>query len=100
MSKTAKQIAQEILDYIKRCGGLYGSWYVGITSDPQKRLFSEHGVREKGDSWIFRDASSVEEARAIEQYFVNSLGTDGGSGGGDASSRFVYAYKKSAHTRP
>jgi len=31
---------------------------------------------------------------------VNTLGTDGGTGGGDDSTSSVYAYKKNSHTDP
>jgi len=47
---TAQQAYDEILAYIKRQGGPYKIWYVGITSDAPKRLFQDHNVTEK-DSW-------------------------------------------------
>ena len=55
---------------------------------------------EKGDWWIYRQASSSEVAREIESYFVDTLGTDGAPGGGDETTDMVYAYKKAAHTNP
>jgi hypothetical protein len=63
-------------------------------------LFNGHGVHEKGDWWILRQAQSSASARNIEAYFVNTLGTDGGPGGGDKNAAYVYAYKKAAHTTP
>jgi hypothetical protein len=94
------QIIQEIKDYISKCGGSYSDWYVGITSDINSRLFGDHGVRKDGDQWIYSTAPSSSDARNIERYFIDTLGTDGGSGGGDYSSNIVYAYKKNPHTSP
>ena len=93
------QITQDIKNYIDRGGGYYSGWYVGIAADPRSRLFNDHAVQEQGDSWIFRTATTSEGARAVEQYLLG-LGIDGGPGGGDDSSRAVYAYKKSYHTSP
>ena len=45
-------------------------------------------------------AASSDVAREVERYFVSILGTDGGLGGGDADSVFVYAYLKGQHTKP
>jgi len=100
MAKLEAEIKQEIKNHMQECGGSYSDWYVGISSDPRKRLFEEHKVREKGDAWIYRQAYNNESARNVEQYFINVLGTDGGSGGGDESSVYVYAYKKNNHTEP
>ena len=100
MLQTAEDIAWEIKEYIDKWGAPYSSWYVGIATDLQKRLFNDHGVNEKTDAWIYRYAVDSETARRIESYFVETLGTDGGTGGGDESSKAVYAYKKNSHTNP
>ncbi|MYA62929.1 MAG: hypothetical protein F4X94_10210 [Dehalococcoidia bacterium] len=98
MSVTTNQITSEIEAHIRKCGGTFRQWYVGITSDARERLFSGHKVRENGDAWIHRQAGTHQEARQIEGYFVNQLGTRGGPGGGSTASRSVYAYKITAHT--
>ena len=90
--------AEEIKQYIDNNGGNYPKWYVGITSDARRRLFTEHGVKEKGDYWIFRSTPSADKAREIEAYFIDTLKTDGGPGGGDDTTTTVYAYHKEAHT--
>lgn len=100
MSKTKKEIIDDITNHINDNGGTYYSWYVGITEDAKRRLFEEHNVDEKNDAWIYRTASSSSIAREIETYFVSTLGTDGGSGGGDEDTRIVYSYKKNSHTTP
>ena len=98
-AKTESQIIREIGNHIRNCGGPYPSWYVGIASDPEDRLFNDHHVRKEEDAWIYRTASTSEVARRIERHFLN-LGCDGGSGGGDWQTRAVYAYKKAGHTKP
>ncbi len=98
MAVMTNQAAADINGYIRRCGGSYSGWYVGIASDARDRLFNGHGVREHGGAWILRDAGSEAAARRIEQYFL-SLGCRGGPGGGDWGSRYVYAYKVTPLTR-
>ena len=99
MAKTNETIISEIKTFIAKWGGRYIDWYVGIASDPRQRLFNDHNVNEKIDGWIFREALNSESARSLEDYFINILKTDGGSGGGDYTTTFVYAYKKANHTK-
>jgi hypothetical protein len=49
---------------------------------------------------IFEVAESNKKAREIEGFFINTLKTDGGSGGGDLNAIMVYAYKKTPTTKP
>ncbi len=98
MAKSKETIMSEIKQYIINGGGSYSGWYVGIAADPRQRLFTDHGVNEKEGLWIFRECDISTLAREIEEYFVNTLGTDGGSGGGDYSTKYVYAYKKTPST--
>jgi len=100
MAKSKQEIIDAIDAYISKGGGGYSVWYVGISSDAKDRLFTEHRVRVKGDLWICDQASSSQEAREIEDYFVNTLGTEGATGGGDYTTDMVYAYKKAPHTDP
>lgn len=101
MANSKQSIIQVIKDYIANCDGSYPSWnkwYVGITSDPRNRLFKDHRVDENKGGWIHDTAENSFIAREVETYFVNSLGTDGGPGGGDHTTRFVYAYRKTSYT--
>ena len=92
------QVIQDIEKYMGQFGGYYRDWYVGIASDPRKRLFTDHCVREQGDHWIYRDCGTDAAARAVEDYFLRK-GCDGGPSGGDYTTKFAYAYHKAAHTR-
>ncbi len=100
MTYSEEDIKKSINEHIQNGGGVYKSWYVGISNDARDRLFNQHKVRENGDWWIYKKASSSQVARSIENYFVNVCGTDGGTGGGDENADMVYAYKKESHTKP
>ncbi len=100
MTKDEQTIKDDIKGHISHCGGTYSAWYVGITETPRERVFQDHKVKEKTDAYIWRKAESANVAGNVEDYFVNTLCTDGGTGGGTDSSDFVYAYKKNSHTDP
>lgn len=84
--------------YIRKNGGPSRDWYVGIAADPKRRLFIDHQVRRQGGAWIYQSAGSAQDARLGEKYLL-SLGCDGGDGGGDHTTRYLYAYRKGPHTR-
>lgn len=95
-SAEAARIAGEIDTYIGGTG--YRNWYAGVASDPRRRLFVEHNVEEHGGRWIFRPCSSDDVAREVEQHFLGK-GCQGGPGGGDGGTRYVYAYLVTPSTR-
>lgn len=98
MTIATDHITTDIENHIRKCGGQFSHWYVGIATDAQTRLFSDHQVRKQGDAWIFREAGTHQKARQIEEYFVKRLGTRGGTGGGSTTTREVYAYRITSHT--
>jgi hypothetical protein len=92
----ALTIVKEIENHIKKNGGIYLEWYVGITDNINERLFEYHNVE---DCYIHRKAPTVNWARAIEKHFIEKHLTDGGSGGGNDNSSYVYAYKIGENTK-
>lgn len=100
MTKSKQEIIDEIKAHIQKEGSGYRSWYVGISEDARDRLFNGHGVPKENAWWIFREVSSASVACEGEEYFVNTLGTDGAPGGGSDKSNQVYAYKKTSVTNP
>ena len=76
---------------------LKSSWYVGIASDINNRLCGDHGVHRTNDVWIYRPAVNAAHARSAEAMLIRH-GHDGGSGGGDHQSVFVYAFRKTPNT--
>ncbi|MCF7844777.1 MAG: hypothetical protein K9M03_03045 [Kiritimatiellales bacterium] len=96
---TATYIIQDIENHRQINGGTRTLWYAGIASSPKERLFNDHGVARNQDAWIYRSAGSSTAARLIEKALLDS-GYDGGDGGGDSNTQYVYAYKKSLRTNP
>ena len=84
------QAIADIDAYIRNNGGVYSAWYCGVASDPRKRLFTDHNVDEKNGAWIYRDCGTDTVARRVEDHFLRK-GCKGGPGGGDWTSRYVYA---------
>jgi len=89
MAKSKQQIISAIDEHIKKEGRGHGAWYVGISKDARDRLFKGHNVKKENAWWIYRQASSSQVAREIEEHFVNELGTDGSPGGGDETTDTV-----------
>lgn len=100
MPKTNQQVIEEIKTHIRKRGGEYRDWYVGVGTKGHEALFSRHRVREKGDRWICRKASTPQAACEIRDHFVRELSADGEGGPGAKAARMVYAYRKASHTQP
>jgi hypothetical protein len=98
MASSKQVVIADIKSYVANNGGVYSQWYIGITSDPRQRLFNDHAVSEKGGAWIHRECETSTAARDVEDYFIK-LGMQGGPGGGDNSSRTVYAYRITSTTK-
>jgi len=99
MILSESQIKTKFTNYINNTGGSAKTWYVGITNDIDRRLFTEHGVDEDNALWIWEPTSDDSIARSIEKHFADA-GLEGGGGGGDDDSTFVYAYKMTTSTTP
>ncbi|OIR02186.1 hypothetical protein GALL_158060 [mine drainage metagenome] len=98
MTYTAQQIITDINSHMRQHSGTNADWYVGIATDPKQRLFNDHNVSEKNDSWIYRRATSSDVARSVEKAYLDA-GCTGGPGGGDDHTDYVYAYRKTRSTR-
>ncbi len=90
-------VEKEIDIRIHRSGRSYSEWYVGIATNPRKRLFEGHNVNEHDGAWLYRDACSESMAKAIEAIFLKK-GCQGGSSGGD-NPHYIYAYRMTRTTR-
>lgn len=90
---TAQQIHDSILSHIGTTP--FSTWYVGITSDVERRL-REHRVV---DTLLTRWAQAFDatHARAAETA-LHRLGFSGDGGGGDSNASWVYVYKKTPAT--
>ena len=95
---TNSEFIKEIADHVAKCGGTYSQWYAGVAANARTRLFNDHNVNEKNDAWIFRNCANTDQARAVEDHFLNK-GMKGGPGGGDDDTTYVYAYKITSTTK-
>ena len=100
MLYSGKQIVSRIKGHIRKRGGAYRAWIVGISADARDQLFKQHGVLQKGDRWILVHAESSSVAKKVKSYLINKLGIAAGKAAEEKAADFVYAYKKSANTRP
>lgn len=100
MLYTGKQIVDTIKTHIRKRGGTYPAWVVGVSVDAHKKLFNQHGVRRKKDRWILMHARSASVARRVKAYMIKTLGTLGRTSSEEKEGDFVYAYRKTEHTQP
>ena len=98
-AETAQQVYDKIVAHIKKQDGAYSSWYAGIASDWEDRLFSDHQVPRENHWWAAFKCISNKAARDAEDA-LHELGCDGAPGGGDESTVYVYAYLKGTMTDP
>ena len=94
---TVQEAFDAINNFILERGGEFAKWYVGITADPEDRLFNAHKVT-RISPWIHCACVNAAAARNVESYFLEKKGALGGSGGGDDTARYVYAYKTTPYT--
>lgn len=95
-----QQVYNEIVAHIRKQGGKPSDWYCGIASDWEDRLFNEHQVPRRKDYWyIARKCYNTADARTVEKMLIR-FGCDGGVGGGDETTIYVYAYLKGSMTNP
>lgn len=86
------EIIQVMDEHLNKSGkNYYNEFYIGITNNPERRLFEEHGVFKEDSWWIYIPADSVDTARKVKQHYLDK-GMRGDSGGGDDDSIFVYCY--------
>ncbi len=97
IAQAPEQIFADLNAHITQSGLLNSQWYVGIASNPQQRLFSDHRVPRTGAWWIYRLALNHHDARGIESAY-HAAGCSGGPGGGDCETCYVYAYVKTPQT--
>jgi hypothetical protein len=76
---------------INRAGGSYTDWRIGITNDPVERK-QVWAKTEDVSAWEQWPANSLEDARAIENYFIQNKEMDGGVGGSASDDTTVYVY--------
>ena len=81
MTKDAiiNDLEKHLSDSVKQ---YYRDFYVGITNDENRCLFTDHNVDKDNDWWIYCKADSEEIARDVEKYYLE-IGMKGDIGGGN-----------------
>ncbi len=98
MKYTKNQIIEAIDAHLQKSAKQYYSdFYIGITNDVNRRLFTEHNVDKDNSWWIYIDAIDKATAQAVEEYYL-SKGMKGNTGGGTDDSTCVYCYQISSST--
>lgn len=97
--ESAQQVYDKIVAHIEKQGGSHSKWYCGIASDWEDRLFSDHQVPRENHWRIALQCHNSQAARNVEDE-LHKLGCDGGPGGGDEATVYVYAYLKGNMTDP
>ena len=93
-TSNADRFINEIDDYVSQHGGrvaAYG-WYVGVTDDPEPRLFGEHNVDENEDAWIYSAPVDFEIAIRTRDHFIDR-GFLGDKDRPERGDLHVYAYR-------
>lgn len=99
MTKTKEQIIADIDAHLQKSDKKYYSdFYIGITNDIERRLFTEHNVSRTDAWWIFREATNKTTAQEVEEYYLEN-GMKGDTGGGTEDSTFVYCYEITNKTK-
>lgn len=72
-------------------------FFVGLTDDPNNRLFNEHKVDKKKDLYVYFKASSTEEAQnAFDELF--QLDMNGEPPSNYKAGKYVYCYHINGNT--
>ena len=86
-----RNIITEFEGFMSRNGKSYSQFYVGIAADPIDRLRNGHSVNETIPHIYWNQPVHTDHIRSLEKYFLNK-GTQGGPGGGDNNTKYIYAY--------
>lgn len=76
----------------------YSNFYVGISDDIDERLHGFHKVPKQGRWFRWCPVDTVDIASNVEKHYL-ALGMDGGPGGGDDDTFYVYCYEIGPDTK-
>jgi hypothetical protein len=69
------EIIAEMEAQMRKLGGGYCDWCVGVAKDPRVPLFETHVVEERHDGWLYREAFTPASAREVKDHFVVECGS-------------------------
>ena len=94
-----KHIIEQVETHIRKGGGSYADWFIGLSSDPIIPIIevSRHG-RAQNHTFTYVETKSSTVAKAVADHFINQCGVDGRpKPDSDAGCRALYLYKKTEH---
>lgn len=100
MAKDFQTIINDINSHLAKSGRRYYSdFYIGITDDVERGMFTEHNVVRGKSWWIYRTATDPDTAREIETHFLEKgMRGDKDKDKGDDTDKIVYCYAVSPIT--
>ncbi len=75
MPSVSSEIISDITAHIRKLGGDFSNWCVGIARDAHNPVLQAHQLEERNDGLIYREAYTATSARSVRDYFVTQLGT-------------------------
>lgn len=101
MIYSVQEIKFEFLAFIKKHGGDFSDWYIGIAADPKDKLKAHHKVDQDKDAWTYKQALTFQACRTVQRFFQDKLNMDGEPLlRGDEDTDCVYLFKKNERTSP
>jgi hypothetical protein len=102
VQNAAIKLVNEILNFVQRDGSDPSEWYLGITDDHERRLFTDHRIKKANEHlYIVLSVPDKETAKMVERHLTDDVfGRMDGAPGGSSDGSFVYAYKKQTYTKP
>lgn len=90
-------VTYDINAYMRKYGGAWSDWYVGITTNEniENQLFTQHQVKEEGGCWIYRTVTSNKIAKTALDYYKKHGARVGEHGSGPTAVK-IYAFKLAA----
>ena len=99
-AKSRSDIIGDIEDHVhEHAKGKFGSWVVGLSSQPKTALTDTHKVKAGKHPYIVRRAKSPEEAVEVVQYLSSVKGMKQAADI-DPAAVHIYAYLTSFRTKP
>lgn len=96
-SYSAKEAIAAVEEHRVSRGGNRSAWYAGIAKDPEQRLFNDHNVDKGKGHWRWLRCIDEDHARTAEAALLDA-GYQGGPGGGNHLTKYVYAYRITSAT--
>ena len=96
MNESQEKVKQEIIAFINSRGRNFRLWYIGITDNPEEQL-EKHNSHEFNNISIVRKLDTQQQAREVEEYFIEEMEMKWGFNGGK-DRVYIYAYITSLAT--